>query len=318
MNQRVCRAHLVGGGGGVRHYQTLIVMDFTSISSDLPSLGSKMKVTSSEEQSFDNSLSDIDFKGHRLTYFRVALVGEVGSEKNNVRRAYVQLMSNRNNQLRAEKALKGNILERVDVLDSNVVTVQGFQLELMCAERIADFKRIPAMIRCSHLDAIIIFYHISSLRQFESIHQKWIPTIKRLYRSTPFIICATGIEARLPRDVRQLLLRKQLGDVEIGELFPYSYDTTIKPPYKPRNHFKKTGNRDPRMFQSLITTKVGQSLATELKASYYCEVSTKTYEGIQDLFNDVLAAIISSQQSKICLTRNRVGRPRPKDACSIM
>ncbi|VDN88880.1 unnamed protein product [Brugia pahangi] len=41
-------------------------------------------------------------------------------------------------------------------------------------------------------------------------------------------------------------------------------------------------------------------------------------EGIEDLFNDVLAAIISSQQSKICLTRNRVGRPRPKDACEIM
>lgn len=119
----------------------------------------------------------------------------------------------------------------------------------MCAERIADFKRIPTMIRCSHLDAIIIFYHISSLRQFESIHQKvmksihhvkctlpiksryfkitsfnelliqWVPIIRRLYRNTPFIICATGIEARLPRDVRQLLLRKQLGDVEVGELF---------------------------------------------------------------------------------------------------
>lgn len=42
----------------------------------------------------------------------------------------------------------------------------------MSAERISDFERIPTMIRCSHLDAIIIFYHIGSLRQFESIHQK--------------------------------------------------------------------------------------------------------------------------------------------------
>uniref|UniRef100_A0A1I8EKH8 Ras family protein n=1 Tax=Wuchereria bancrofti TaxID=6293 RepID=A0A1I8EKH8_WUCBA len=196
--------------------------------------------------------------------------------------------------------------DQSDWLDSEMY----FVLELMCAERIADFKRIPLMIRCSHLDAIIIFYHISSLRQFESIHQMWVPTVRCLYRNTPFIICATGIEARLPRDVRQLLFRKQLGDIEV--------DTTTKPPYKPRNQFKKTDNKDPRTFQSLITTKIGQSLATELKASSYCEVSTKTYEGIEDLFNDVLAAIISSQQSKICLTRNRVGRPRPKDACGIM
>ncbi|KAL3995516.1 Ras family protein [Acanthocheilonema viteae] len=284
-------------------------MNFTSSTSNPSSSQPKIKIASSEEQSFEKALSDVDFKG-RSTYFRVALVGEIGSEKNNVRRAYVQLMSSRSNQLEAEKALKENVFEPIDVLDSNVVTVLGFQIELMCAERIVDFKRIPTMIRCSYLDAIIIFYHISSLRQFESIHQKWVPTIRRLYRSTPFIICATGIEARLPRDVRQLLLRKQLGDVEI--------DTTTKPPYKPRNQFKKTGNKDPRTFQSLITTKVGQSLATELKASYYCEVSTKTYEGIEDLFNDVLAAIISSQRSKIYLTRNRVGRPRPKDACGIM
>uniref|UniRef100_A0A915PY87 Uncharacterized protein n=1 Tax=Setaria digitata TaxID=48799 RepID=A0A915PY87_9BILA len=277
------------------------------------SSGSKIRHTSSDEQSSERALSDIDLKANsssRLTYFRVALVGEVGSEKNNVRRAYVQLLSNQNNRLKSEKALKGSPFERVDVVDSNVVTVQGFQLELMCAERIADFERIPTMIRCSHLDAIVIFYHISSLRQFESIHQKWVPTVRRLYRSTPFIICATGIEARLPRDVRQLLLRRQLGDVEV--------DTTTKPPYKPRSQFKKTGSKDPQTFQSLITTKVGQSLATELKASSYCEVSTKTYEGIEDLFGDVLAAIISSQQSKICLTRNRVGRPRPKDACGIM
>uniref|UniRef100_A0A1I7W2Z2 Ras family protein n=1 Tax=Loa loa TaxID=7209 RepID=A0A1I7W2Z2_LOALO len=273
-------------------------MNFLSSSSSTSSVGSKIKVAS-EERSFEKDLLELDFRANsstRLTYFRVALVGEVGSEKNNVRRAYVQLMSNRNNQIKAEKATKGNIFERIDVLDSNVVTVQGFQIELMCAERIADFKRIPSMIRCSHLDAIIIFYHISSLRQFESIHQMWVPTVRRLYHSTPFIICATGIEARLPRDVRQLLFRKQLGDVEVG----------------------KTDNKDPRTFESLITTKVGQSLATELKASYYCEVSTKTYEGIEDLFNDVLAAIISSQRSKICLTRNRVGRPRPKDACGIM
>ncbi|VDK80655.1 unnamed protein product [Litomosoides sigmodontis] len=280
---------------------------------DVSSLGPRITATSSEERSLEKALSDVDFKAYslgRLTYFRVALVGEAGSEKNNVRRAYVQLISNRSNQFKAEKVLKESIFEHTDVLDSNVVTVRGFQLELMCAERIVDFKRIPTMIRCSHLDAIIIFYHISSLRQFESIHQKWVPIIRRLYRSTPFIICATGIEARLPRDVRQLLLRKQLGDVEV--------DTTTKLPYKPRSQFKKTGNKDPRTFQSLITTEIGQSLATELKASYYCEVSTKTYEGIEELFNDVLAAIISSQQSKICLTRNRVGRPRPKDACSIM
>lgn len=151
----------------------------------------------------------------------------------------------------------------------------------MCAERIADFKRIPTMIRCSHLDAIVIFYHIGSLRQFESIHQKvvifdvisstnskhfkitsvdellvnfnkgkkyrivlfpevmselstdikfsflliqWVPTVRRLYHSTPFIICATGIEARLPRDVRQLLFRKQLGEVEVGKFFPRPSD----------------------------------------------------------------------------------------------
>ncbi|KAK6104806.1 Ras family protein [Brugia pahangi] len=283
------------------------------VSSDRSLSKPKIKVASEEERSFEKFSPEIDFKTGKsssLTYFRVALVGEPGSEKNSVRRAYVQLMSNRNNQLKAEKALKGDISERIDVLDSNVVTVQGFQLELMCAGRIDDFKRIPLMIRCSHLDAIIIFYHISSLRQFESIHQMWVPTVRCLYRNTPFIICATGIEARLPRDVRQLLFRKQLGDIEV--------DTTTKSPYKPRNQFKKTDNKDPRTFQSLITTKIGQSLATELKASYYCEVSTKTYEGIEDLFNDVLAAIISSQQSKICLTRNRVGRPRPKDACEIM
>ncbi|MCP9263731.1 hypothetical protein DINM_007112 [Dirofilaria immitis] len=225
----------------------------------------------------------------RLTYFRVAMIGDIGSEKNNVRRAYVQLLSNQSNQLKAQKT-KGNIFERTDVLDSNVVTVQGIQIELICAERIVDFERIPTMIRCGHLDAIIIFYHIGSLRQFESIHQKWVPTVRRLYRSTPFIICATGIETRLPRDVRQLMLRKQLGDVEIGG----------------------TNNKDLQTFQKLITTKIRQSLATELKASFYCE------EGIEDLFNDVLTAIISSQQSKICLTRNRIGRPRPKDACEIM
>ncbi|VDK72449.1 unnamed protein product [Onchocerca ochengi] len=283
----------------------------SSLSSN-PSLSEpEVKLTPSDERTFEKILSGVNFKDSttRLSYFRVALIGEIGSEKNNVRRAYVQLLSNQNNQLKAEKA-KGHAFERLDVLDSNVVNVQGFQLELMCAERIVDFERIPTMIRCSHLDAIIIFYHIGSLRQFESIHQKWIPTVKRLYRTTPYIICATGIETRLPRDVRQLLLRKQLGDVEI--------DTTTKPPYKPRSEFKKTDNENSQTFQNLITTKIGQSLATELKAAFYCEVSTKTYEGIEDLFHNVLTAIISSQQSKICLTRNRVGRPRPKDTCGIM
>uniref|UniRef100_A0A7I4KBZ7 Ras family protein n=1 Tax=Brugia malayi TaxID=6279 RepID=A0A7I4KBZ7_BRUMA len=143
------------------------------VSSDRSLSKPKIKVASEEERSFEKFSPEIDFKSKSssLTYFRVALVGEPGSEKNNVRRAYVQLMSNRNNQFKAEKALKGDISERIDVLDSNVITVQGFQLELMCAGRIDDFKRIPLMIRCSHLDAIIIFYHISSLRQFESIHQ---------------------------------------------------------------------------------------------------------------------------------------------------
>ncbi|VDN30437.1 unnamed protein product [Gongylonema pulchrum] len=40
----------------------------------------------------------------RITYFRVALVGETGSEKNNVRRAYVQLISNQQNQAKADNA----------------------------------------------------------------------------------------------------------------------------------------------------------------------------------------------------------------------
>uniref|UniRef100_A0A0N5CJV6 Ras family protein n=1 Tax=Thelazia callipaeda TaxID=103827 RepID=A0A0N5CJV6_THECL len=287
----------------------------------------------------------------RLSYFRVALIGEIGSEKNNVRRAYVQLLSNQNNDLEAQKASKDSVFERIDVLDSNVVTVQGIQIELITAERIQDFERIPTMIRCSHLDAIIIFYHIGSLRQFESIHQKWVPTVRRLYRDTPFIICATGIEARLPRDVRQMMLRRQLGDVEVGYLVCYMnfdnsvlfwnyLDTTTRSPYVPRSQLKKlilslytllkefenksdlkyhrAVNKDPRLYQALITTKVGQSLSTELRASSYCEVSTKTYEGIEDLFNDVLSAIIASQQSKIFLTRNRVGRPRPKDACTLI
>ncbi|KAM3718407.1 Cell division control protein [Dirofilaria immitis] len=289
-------------------------MAFSSSSiSDISLSAPKVKHISPGEQNDEKASSgreDLNASSSsRLTYFRVAMIGDIGSEKNNVRRAYVQLLSNQSNQLKAQKT-KGNIFERTDVLDSNVVTVQGIQIELICAERIVDFERIPTMIRCGHLDAIIIFYHIGSLRQFESIHQKWVPTVRRLYRSTPFIICATGIETRLPRDVRQLMLRKQLGDVEI--------DTTTKPPYKPRSEFQKTNNKDLQTFQKLITTKIGQSLATELKASFYCEVSTKTYEGIEDLFNDVLTAIISSQQSKICLTRNRIGRPRPKDACEIM
>uniref|UniRef100_A0A915BCY3 Uncharacterized protein n=1 Tax=Parascaris univalens TaxID=6257 RepID=A0A915BCY3_PARUN len=151
----------------------------------------------------------------KITYFRVALVGDEGSEKDDVRRAYVQLSSNLMNQIKAEQVPKGTF-ERVDVLDANVITVHGVQMELITAERIADFEKIPTMVRCSHLDAIILFYNVNSLKQFESIHQKWVPTIRRLYRNTPFVICATGIEARLPREVRELLLRKQLGEVEIG------------------------------------------------------------------------------------------------------
>ncbi|KHN85111.1 hypothetical protein Tcan_09810 [Toxocara canis] len=166
------------------------------------------------------------------------------------------------------------------------------------------------MVRCSHLDAIILFYNINSLKQFESIHQKWVPTIRRLYRNTPFVICATGIEARLPHEIRQLLLKKQLGEVEI--------DQTTKSPYQPRHEQIRSQTKDPNVYQNLITAKVGQSLATELKAAAYAEVSTKTFEGIEDLFTEVLAAIITSQQSKVCLTRNRVGRPRPKDACILM
>ncbi|VDK19195.1 unnamed protein product [Anisakis simplex] len=161
------------------------------------------------------------------------MVGDSGSEKDNVRRAYVQLSSNLVNQAKSDKSpvleinstvyLQKGTFEKIDVLDANVITVQGIQIssllqiELLSAERISDFERIPSMLRCSHLDAIIIFYNINSLKQFESIHQKWIPTIRRLYRNTPFVICATGIEARLPREVRQLLLKKQLGEVETGQ-----------------------------------------------------------------------------------------------------
>ncbi|VDM40944.1 unnamed protein product [Toxocara canis] len=226
---------------------------------------------------------------NKITYFRVALVGDAGSEKDHVRRAYVQLSSNLTNQIKADQVPKGTF-EKIDVLDANVVTVQGVQLELLTAERIADFERIPTMVRCSHLDAIILFYNINSLKQFESIHQKWVPTIRRLYRNTPFVICATGIEAH----------------------------QTTKSPYQPRHEQIRSQTKDPNVYQNLITAKVGQSLATELKAAAYAEVSTKTFEGIEDLFTEVLAAIITSQQSKVCLTRNRVGRPRPKDACILM
>lgn len=51
----------------------------------------------------------------------------------------------------------------------------------MSAEKIADFERIPTMIRCSHLDAIIIFYNVSSLKQFESIHQKVTYLLTEVY-----------------------------------------------------------------------------------------------------------------------------------------
>lgn len=40
---------------------------------------------------------------NKITYFRVALVGDEGSEKDNVRRAYVQLSSNLMNQIKADQ-----------------------------------------------------------------------------------------------------------------------------------------------------------------------------------------------------------------------
>ncbi|KHN85106.1 hypothetical protein Tcan_09813 [Toxocara canis] len=64
---------------------------------------------------------------NKITYFRVALVGDAGSEKDHVRRAYVQLSSNLTNQIKADQVPKGTF-EKIDVLDANVVTVQGVQV----------------------------------------------------------------------------------------------------------------------------------------------------------------------------------------------
>lgn len=49
-------------------------------------------------------------------------------------------------------------------------------------------------------------------------------------------------------------------------------------------------SKDPHIYQSLITTRVGQSLATELKASSYCEVSTKTYVRLRFIIKTTLGA----------------------------
>ncbi|MFH4984445.1 hypothetical protein AB6A40_011154, partial [Gnathostoma spinigerum] len=118
----------------------------------------------------------------------------------------------------------------------------------------------------------------------------------------------TGIEARLPRAVRQELLLKQCGVQEPS--------SAVKPPYKAKP--KGLSVRDMNTYQSLITSKVGKSLATDLRAAAYAEVSTKTFEGIEELFSDVVTAIVTTSQSKICLMRNHIGRPRPMDACTIM
>uniref|UniRef100_A0A7E4V5Y3 Peptidase S1 domain-containing protein n=1 Tax=Panagrellus redivivus TaxID=6233 RepID=A0A7E4V5Y3_PANRE len=69
------------------------------------------------------------------------------------------------------------------------------------------------MNRCNHLDAIVVFYDVESLEQFEGVHHAWVPAIRRLFPHTPFIVCGTGIEARINKEERKLALKTRLNEI---------------------------------------------------------------------------------------------------------
>ncbi|KAI6178981.1 hypothetical protein M3Y98_00560400 [Aphelenchoides besseyi] len=149
-----------------------------------------------------------------IPFFRIAFIGDKGSGKSEVRRAYIQLST------ASDKLVK---------LDSNTTRVRGRQVELITVDRTSELKKVPHMNHCSHLDCIILFYNVTSPAQFFDIHNKWAPLVKELYPTTSLLICATGIEARCNRSERFRRLQQGFDSLIDSELCVDTSSTTTSP-----------------------------------------------------------------------------------------
>uniref|UniRef100_A0AC34GTR2 Uncharacterized protein n=1 Tax=Panagrolaimus sp. ES5 TaxID=591445 RepID=A0AC34GTR2_9BILA len=234
----------------------------------------------------------------KFPYFFVAFVGNQGSGKAEVRRACFQQTSITN---------KDSVLP----LDAKSIVIHDHRIDLIAIKRVHEFASQAST--CSYLNAIIVFYNITNLEHFNSIHQKWIPAIKRLYPTTPFIICATGIEARRENSLRRTTVSSQFKKI-LGN---------SGSPLKPTDSANKEDDLFPAVsskknhYEKFVTKEMGEALAQEVGATSFIEVSTITFENISKLMDLMFEKIMESEIAKMSLHGHRIGRPRPDETCIV-
>uniref|UniRef100_A0A914Z941 Uncharacterized protein n=1 Tax=Panagrolaimus superbus TaxID=310955 RepID=A0A914Z941_9BILA len=232
----------------------------------------------------------------KFPYFFVAFIGNQGSGKAEVRRACFQQTSITNN-------------DTLLPLDAKSIVINDHRIDLIAIKRVHEFASQAST--CSYLNALIVFYNITNLEHFNSVHQKWIPAIKRLYPTTPFIICATGIEARTENSLRKtnvsMQFKKILGSCESPLKATNSAEDDLFPLVSnKKNHYEK-----------FVTKEMGEALAKEVGATSFIEVSTITFENISKLMDLMFEKIMESEIDKMSLHGHRIGRPRPDETCIL-
>uniref|UniRef100_A0AC35FV30 Uncharacterized protein n=1 Tax=Panagrolaimus sp. PS1159 TaxID=55785 RepID=A0AC35FV30_9BILA len=263
------------------------------------------------KKSTEENLLDIDsIELHRkrrevlqkFPYFFVAFLGNQGSGKAEVRRACFQQTSITNKDVTLP-------------LDAKSIVIHEHRIDLIAIKQVHEFA--TQATRCNYLNALIVFYNITNLEHYNSVHQKWIPAIKRLYPTTPFIICATGIEARENSDRRinvSAQFKKILGNPAQFKKILGNPESPLKTANSVDELFPMISNRK-NHYEKFVTKEMGESLAKEVGAASFIEVSTVTFENISKLMDLMFDVILESEIAKMSLHSTRICRPRPDETC---
>uniref|UniRef100_A0A914CT95 Uncharacterized protein n=1 Tax=Acrobeloides nanus TaxID=290746 RepID=A0A914CT95_9BILA len=149
-------------------------------------------------------------------------------------------------------------------LDSRFVRIHSYEMELIVANSIDAIAKIK-----NYMHGFILFYGIDDPNGFEMVSLKWVPKLKILFPNVPIFLCATGIEQRL-----------------------ITYDIV---------NFSGVIRRN--CCQKHVASRKAEKFA-HANGLVYEEISVKTKEGVEDLFNNILIECIVHEAEAQKLTKN--------------
>ncbi|KII68575.1 Cdc42 [Thelohanellus kitauei] len=156
------------------------------------------------------------------------------------------------------------------VFDNYTVTAkvsgQPYTLGVFDTAGHEDYDRLRPLFY-SQTDVFLICFSVISGLSFENVKEKWVPEILTHCEKAPFLIVGTQVDMRDDSEMMDKLAKNK---------------------------------------QKAVTAEQGEKLAKEVKAVKYLECSALTRQGLKNVFDDAILAVLNPNEV------------RKKNKCSIL